>query len=1057
MKSLYLGFLAFAAYTSIYGFRKPWAISPYDTASNGVISDAKAAFSMAQTVGYGIGKFAAIPFVGAIPTDMVPQCLVTVGLFSTLCWFFFGLVGTPYKLVVIALGAIPLAATWSLVFRLIEGRENTELISTLLGCSLVVASGFSKMIGGFVSNFVGESWIPFVTALIFLPCFVRIVQALTVFPSRTSEEFDRWGKRQATSFSLQMSFVSQHLVLVGALCLASMAVTAFRDIRDTFQADIWQTSPTSSTSSIVFLFTEIPAMLVTFILLNSLRKSARPSLSAPDVQSIFSQLSQLCLVMFAGFALIWVASSLSTEWISVTSWYLLTGIGTYLVYVPLNTVVCDRLTSFFGFHGSSVVLIQIAEAAGYLASVFVFFRKSEIAGRMTMQYLNRTAYLLSGVGLVGVSLTLGYMAASRYSLPYRRPLMTLLVIISMLFTGRTLISSSHDALRIFVDVDNVLADAQPRFYRHALPSWPGTHFHEDAFRSSVYGADVPMTGAKEALTLLRDRGASITILTARSSYEDAFETTTEWLRQNGIPFDQLMVTSSSSEKQRAFRNCDVQSCVFIDDLTRGHESKFHSFHTQLLCNASLPVRLELFDPFYNNWKNIIRALDNTSPSDLPSVLQENVRVVRSRCIEDWSRNVMTDRFAHLQMTLSDEEEYDLAWIISQCKYMGMDCLEEARVNMLLLDSLHVKSADGWYLPKQHQRMNALRGITYFMSSKTNLCHLLQRNNLAGIEPFGGCFVLPLQWDDLLNMLQADPSKLWIYKPATNANGVGVRIFHSHEVPLQVDSNASAIIQHYVHNPILYKGFKVDIRFYAVVMSFDPFRVYVYKKAYARVGGAAYNMTDLSPVAHVTNSMENKQYIRLTYEQVEELMSKEYNIDVEKVRSKIHRMAWQSVGSMALELGCTSKSSAQGCGAFFQHFCIDFIIDQDGGVWLLEFNADPSTKYRNDAIWKDDIARADDILRMVGAKKSPHAWAEQAKKVREGICEAQKQVADVPVELARMMMEYQWRGQFHLAFPPVREDEWSAIKDSDLVHALFDKDPHYASMYSFFRSWAQTQP
>ena len=49
--------------------------------------------------------------------------------------------------------------------------------------------------------------------------------------------------------------------------------------------------------------------------------------------------------------------------------------------------------------------------------------------------------------------------------------------------------------------------------------------------------------------------------------------------------------------------------------------------------------------------------------------------------------------------------------------------------------------------------------------------------------------------------------------------------------LQYDSNA--VVQRYIHNPLLIAGYKFDLRIYACIPSYHPLTVYLYEEGLTR--------------------------------------------------------------------------------------------------------------------------------------------------------------------------------------------------------------------------------
>lgn len=60
-------------------------------------------------------------------------------------------------------------------------------------------------------------------------------------------------------------------------------------------------------------------------------------------------------------------------------------------------------------------------------------------------------------------------------------------------------------------------------------------------------------------------------------------------------------------------------------------------------------------------------------------------------------------------------------------------------------------------------------------------------------------------------------------------------------PEEVNTPSSYVIQEYITNPLLYKGYKFDIRVWILLRKTkkDGLQVYLYEKGYARLAGHKY--------------------------------------------------------------------------------------------------------------------------------------------------------------------------------------------------------------------------
>jgi Tubulin-tyrosine ligase family len=77
---------------------------------------------------------------------------------------------------------------------------------------------------------------------------------------------------------------------------------------------------------------------------------------------------------------------------------------------------------------------------------------------------------------------------------------------------------------------------------------------------------------------------------------------------------------------------------------------------------------------------------------------------------------------------------------------------------------------------------------------------------------------------------------------------------------EVNVDDISVISRYISNPLLINGHKFDLRIYAVVTSFEPLRIYVYKEGLARFASEEYSnkLSKDNKYAHLTNYSVNKK-------------------------------------------------------------------------------------------------------------------------------------------------------------------------------------------------------
>lgn len=97
------------------------------------------------------------------------------------------------------------------------------------------------------------------------------------------------------------------------------------------------------------------------------------------------------------------------------------------------------------------------------------------------------------------------------------------------------------------------------------------------------------------------------------------------------------------------------------------------------------------------------------------------------------------------------------------------------------------------------------------------------------------------------------SRVWIVKPAGMSRGRGIHLVQD---PHDVSLGEPLVVQKYISNPLLFGGYKFDLRVYVLVTSFNPLEAWIYTEGFARFTTEKYNLDteDLSnSFIHLTNA------------------------------------------------------------------------------------------------------------------------------------------------------------------------------------------------------------
>jgi hypothetical protein len=252
---------------------------------------------------------------------------------------------------------------WGLVVGRLEGRKTSELLLTMLSCSFIVSSGVVKDVGRWLMQSFGvsDTWMPFATGLLFLPPFVLSVFLLGRIPPPTEEDAAARTERVPMDARARLDFVRQLLPGLTLLFVVYAFMTAFRDFRDNYGAEIIRELGYPSTTA-VFSRTEVPVAIGVMLAL------AATSLARDNRRGLLATFG----IMFFGGALLGLSTALlDAGLLGGVGWMFATGLGSYLVYVPFNSVLFDRMIAHTRLEGTAVFAIYVADSLGYTASIGV--------------------------------------------------------------------------------------------------------------------------------------------------------------------------------------------------------------------------------------------------------------------------------------------------------------------------------------------------------------------------------------------------------------------------------------------------------------------------------------------------------------------------------------------------------------------------------------------------------------------------------------------------------------------------------------------------------------
>jgi len=261
----------------------------------------------------------------------------------------------------------------------------------------------------------------------------------------------------------------------------------------------------------------------------------------------------------------------------------------------------------------------------------------------------------------------------------------------------------------------------------------------------------------------------------------------------------------------------------------------------------------------------------------------------------------------------------------------------------------------------------------------------QINSAGDFEFTPVTFTLPAEGAMMLRLFK-EKGGLWIMKPVSGRQGKGIFIVSK---PSQIDAwlkertlakeqddatrITSYVAQRYIHNPYLVGGKKFDMRIYALVLSYAPLKVYLYREGFARFTNAAFSLDkdDLSNIGiHLTNHAVQKK-------------DAEYDASRTDLKWSLHSLktflcsmhgqhaANQSFGRIQ-HIIIQSLRAVQNVLINDKHCCelygYDIMIDADLKPWLLEVNASPSLSSDNERDYELKYNMIEDFFTCLDLEK-----------------------------------------------------------------------------------------
>ena len=152
-----------------------------------------------------------------------------------------------------------------------------------------------------------------------------------------------------------------------------------------------------------------------------------------------------------------------------------------------------------------------------------------------------------------------------------------------------------------------------------------------------------------------------------------------------------------------------------------------------------------------------------------------------------------------------------------------------------------------------------------------------------------------------------------------------------------------MVQRYVDEPLLLRGFKFDVRWWAVVTSIDPLRAYMLRDGFVKAASSrAYSIADVDvdKCAHVTNNKVQSACggappasdVDLARHVRHAAFARQANASADVLYAGAQRVL-----KAALAVGLFSMQTRAACARTFQMLALDVVYDAQQTAHLLEVN------------------------------------------------------------------------------------------------------------------------
>jgi len=218
--------------------------------------------------------------------------------------------------------------------------------------------------------------------------------------------------------------------------------------------------------------------------------------------------------------------------------------------------------------------------------------------------------------------------------------------------------------------------------------------------------------------------------------------------------------------------------------------------------------------------------------------------------------------------------------------------------------------------------------------------------------FPQTYNLPNEYSIFCDEFKRNSNCIWIMKPIGKCQGRGIFLFKKlsqisewkNEPRTKGEASAeNYVVQRYINNPLLVGGKKFDMRIYALVTSYSPLTVYLYRDGFARFTHHRYDNSDISNAyVHLTNVAIQKHS-----ENYDKKLGGKWDLRTLKLYL-ISKYGQEKVNECFTQIQLLIVKTLQSVQKViindkhcFELYGFDIIINDKLKPWVLEVNGSPS--------------------------------------------------------------------------------------------------------------------